>query len=1668
MSQAVGPIVQAFGAVVGGGWGFVFQVIGAGISSTEAKIAARRRAVQAYNASLQDRYIVVRSGVSPRRFALGRVRIGGTAAYVATVGTKNEKLDRVVIACEGPIAGVAGMWLGDSYLAASDFASGQPLVGQYAATARNAIRITEGRTLDNSATFTLSHAPRSTDMRDLFVSAFAGGEGSFDTLLVASIAGTSVTLTAPFTGNITVDYQYIPEDALFKVQWQLGGRQQLNAPWPGVTTPKWTTEHRLRGVAHWRSLCDWDETVFAQGEPIQSILVDGVLVHDPRLNLCPCWKLEGAIAGAPGTLPTGVGTAGLAAGLAREVVGSGSEDGVPYVDLRFSGVAAASGVLQVRLSNYEAAPTAAPGEAWRGRVYMRLLSGSLSQFTASNLALMRWASGGSGSVEATATINAATAALPLRDAEHLVSDASMATGATRCSAAVRLSYAAGASIDVTLRIGLPMLWKGTADPVRGSSNPALLAGWWMTLPRRDGGMGIPFDWMDWASVIAAANICDETISVKKLDGTGYENVKRYECHTVLSTEASPADNLMTILGAMAGARAFTAGKYRVWAGAHRVPTLTLTDRDVVVEDGILIQPAVSATDAPPNVMHGRIADAAKGYVESGVTPVVNETYIALDGAEEPDEVDLPASTDARQAQYLMGVTLEQRRPRMAAELTVNATQGANIAIGGSLVLDLDGYEDFDGLTWEVRGRTNQFNGRYRLKLLQTRSASWALDPDRFTPIEQPVPPDTSYLWDVAELASFDAQVAPTTKLPDGTVVLRIRCTWALHSQAYVRTSGKIELRWRDVSSSAWAGPVLVQGDAVSADITMGGQAKGRYVVQARAVNGLPAYSEWVQDVVDVDPANDLDGIDLLLTARALVLPADTSGNVTSFSAASTAVSVWRNGVDETASWALARTNSAGVGSTLSAGTLTITSMAANTDAGYVDVTATRSGYPTQTARLSLGKARAGADGSSAFTATATANMVWSGGTATKVSGTTAWDGSVRSDQAYPGGAGVAWVADTANKGVMIGLNSDPSTDNGYTTIDYSLRLGSTGAMSIWESGTQQAAPGAYAVGDVFAIIYNGESVTYYRNGSALRTVAAPAGLLLYLDSSFNEVGGSVSNLTFYPQAAKGTDARLLQLTATSQVFQVNKAGGASPSSITFNANAQNLGGSPSFSVVAGTATLTGSGSSRSLAYGGLSTDTATIQVTQDGLTDTITVAKIREGGDAVVSLLSNEAIVLPATSAGVVTSYSGAVSSMSVFRGAADDTANWAFSRTNGTGVTSSLSGNVLTVTALTSGTDSSYVDITATRSGYPTQVKRVALTKAKAGANGNDGNDGADAPLLTLSATSQIFTFDGDNAASPASQTISFTAVLANLAGTASFTCTRFDSTGASLGSVTLGGEGTNTRTLTVAQFGTAAYANITATLSGRSDTVTVVRVRDGANSVVSDLTNDTHTLPADAAGNITSYSGANTRMVVYLGVNDDSANWSYSASSSSGITASLGSGSNKNLLTVTGMTAAVESGYVDITATRSGFPAQTKRFSLSKSKSAPGTDGPTQTWTASASSSDLISPYSMSATVTMQTDGQNSYSAIPGGSGVMPVGWFSRVQSGIGSSYKVRASLVSGTAPTGTQLDTWLPLSSSRSFTLSGSTNKDCRLSVVVADNATGQVVGAGTIYLDNANGL
>lgn len=119
--------------------------------------------------------------------------------------------------------------------------------------------------------------------------------------------------------------------------------------------------------------------------------------------------------------------------------------------------------------------------------------------------------------------------------------------------------------------------------------------------------------------------------------------------------------------------------------------------------------------------------------------------------------------------------------------------------------------------------------------------------------------------------------------------------------------------------------------------------------------------------------------------------------------------------------------------------------------------------------------------------------------------------------------------------------------------------------------------------------------------------------------------------------------------------------------------------------------------------------------------------------------------------------------------------------------------------------------------------------SKTEAYSVGKMGAKGADAKLLYLTASAENMAFNADDTPKT-TQTINISAKLQNVTGTATFTAIPYIGNTAQT-AITLGGTG-NTRTLTSAQWTNKDWTliAITATLDNLSDTVSIVKVKDGA----------------------------------------------------------------------------------------------------------------------------------------------------------------------------------------------------------------------------------------------
>jgi hypothetical protein len=132
----------------------------------------------------------------------------------------------------------------------------------------------------------------------------------------------------------------------------------------------------------------------------------------------------------------------------------------------------------------------------------------------------------------------------------------------------------------------------------------------------------------------------------------------------------------------------------------------------------------------------------------------------------------------------------------------------------------------------------------------------------------------------------------------------------------------------------------------------------------------------------------------------------------------------------------------------------------------------------------------------------------------KSGGSAAWDSDAYSLIGFQS-CHVQFKASQTSGSFMVGLNTDPTTDQGFTSLDYAWHADSSGQARIYESGSLISSPATYTTTSLFGITYDGSNVKYYLDGVLHRTVAV-SGLTLFMDSSFNAVGCSCNGLEFGP------------------------------------------------------------------------------------------------------------------------------------------------------------------------------------------------------------------------------------------------------------------------------------------------------------------------------------------------------------------------------------------------------------------------------------------------------------------------------------------------------------------------------------------------------------------------
>lgn len=292
-----------------------------------------------------------------------------------------------------------------------------------------------------------------------------------------------------------------------------------------------------------------------------------------------------------------------------------------------------------------------------------------------------------------------------------------------------------------------------------TDNPALQLLWWLLGWKINGvlsvGCGVPYTRIDMESFIAAANICDENITLAA-GGTQ----KRYRT----SGTATDADDRMSIintfLSCMNGTLRDNDGKLTLTVMKNDLADYVLSFDDDDILDDFEWNQTRGLTETY-NVARGRYVDPS----DNSLYQLVDYPEVRIDspdGIERVMTLDLPYVEEGRRAQRIAKQVLQrnQYRGMFSATFTAKA-MGCQV---GDVVRLTFGPLGWTNKLFRVVSQQIDFSGRVPLALVEENAAIYAWDADESPVVTATAPTVYNPLNNPFILAISDAEAAADGKI----------------------------------------------------------------------------------------------------------------------------------------------------------------------------------------------------------------------------------------------------------------------------------------------------------------------------------------------------------------------------------------------------------------------------------------------------------------------------------------------------------------------------------------------------------------------------------------------------------------------------------------------------------------------------------------------------------------------------------------------------------------------------------------------------------------------------------------------------------------------------------------------------------------------------------------
>lgn len=224
--------------------------------------------------------------------------------------------------------------------------------------------------------------------------------------------------------------------------------------------------------------------------------------------------------------------------------------------------------------------------------------------------------------------------------------------------------------------------------------------------------------IDWSLVVAAANICDASLSGGNAPPSGAQ--ARYTCNLLLQATDDFLGNCKLITDTMLGRFVFRDGQWRIYAGAWTSPVHNMDQKCFV---GPVSIQASSPRDQRYNTVRAFFVNPAKNWQRVECYPRVNATYKTNDGSEGiAKEIEIPGVTNEYRAQYISEILLRQSRNQIQITGPMGP-QWQRLALYETVSFDWPDM-GWSSKTFRVVGYSLNPNGSVDVGLAEEQSGDW--------------------------------------------------------------------------------------------------------------------------------------------------------------------------------------------------------------------------------------------------------------------------------------------------------------------------------------------------------------------------------------------------------------------------------------------------------------------------------------------------------------------------------------------------------------------------------------------------------------------------------------------------------------------------------------------------------------------------------------------------------------------------------------------------------------------------------------------------------------------------------------------------------------------------------------------------------------------------------